>query len=261
MAAAREPSVAMLEAALTDLADAIAYPPADDLSRVVVARLQAAPAPTRRRSMPSRAVAFAIAVVLVVVALLALPAPREAIADWLGIGRDRIVRVNDVPAGLGTTLHLGRESTLAAARRSTPFAVLVPATLDEPGHVFVDEPSPGSVTLLWAAGGALPPVRDLGLGMLLTEIPGSIDEAILQKRLPEGTTLESTTVGGVAAYWIGGPRHELMYLDPHGEPRPDTTRLAANTLIWAVDGVTFRLESALDKAAAVAIASHLKPAG
>jgi hypothetical protein len=95
--------------------------------------------------------------------------------------------------------------------------------------------------------------------VLLTEIPGSTRRELAEKHLGPGTTLETVTVGDVPGYWIAGGPHELLYLDPDGEPRPDTTRLAANTLLWAEDGVTFRLESPLDRAAAVALAEHLSP--
>ena len=54
--------------------------------------------------------------------------------------------------------------------------------------------------------------------------------------------------------------HEFFYLDADGEPQPDTARLAANTLLWERDGVTYRLESALDRDAALAIARQLTPA-
>ena len=48
--------------------------------------------------------------------------------------------------------------------------------------------------------------------------------------------------------------HEFLYLDANGNPQPDTARLAANTLLWERDGVTYRLESALDRDAALALA-------
>ena len=37
----------------------------------------------------------------------------------------------------------------------------------------------------------------------------------------------------------------------------ESVRLAGNTLLWEVDGVSFRFESALDRAAAVAVANSL----
>ena len=72
---------------------------------------------------------------------------------------------------------------------------------------------------------------------------------------------ETVTVGEVPGYWIGGGQHELFYLGPGGTGRPDTTRLAANTLLWSKDGVMFRLESSLDRSAAIDLASQLSPVG
>ena len=72
--------------------------------------------------------------------------------------------------------------------------------------------------------------------------------------MPPGTTIEPVTVDGAAGYWLGNGVHEFFYLDTQGNPQPDTARLAANTLLWERDGVTYRLESALDRDAALALA-------
>ena len=53
-----------------------------------------------------------------------------------------------------------------------------------------------------------------GVGVLLTEMPGSTDRELIEKQLGPDTTLETSTVGDAAAYWIAGGQHELQYLDP-----------------------------------------------
>ncbi len=208
--------------------------------------------------------AIAIAVAVLVVALLALPAPRHAVAEWLGISTVHIVRVDSLPASvgtanLGTTLRLGREVPLDEARRDAPFTVLAPAPLDHPTTTYVDEPVAGAVTLVWPPSDRLPNAGDAGVGLLLTELPGSVEQVLLEKRLDPTTTFEIVTVGDARGYWISGGKHDVTYLGPNGTGRPDTTRLAANTLIWSEDGVVFRMESALDRAAAIDLASHLTP--
>jgi len=255
MAERRLPQVAAIEAALRDLAVHIDHPQTADLSVVVLARLTAAPAPPRSRRPR---VALAAAALLMVV-LLAWPAPRHAVADWLGIGAVRVVRTGDIPAGTGSVLRLGREVSLEEASDRAPFTILGPATMEAPSAIYMGEPSADSVTLLWGEGPDVPGDASTGVGVLLTEMPGSTNRELIEKRLGPGTTFETTTVGEAPAYWIAGGQHELLYVDPYGRTRPDTTRLAANTLLWEQDGVTFRLESRLSRDAAIELAGDLEP--
>jgi hypothetical protein len=201
----------------------------------------------------------AIAAGVLVVVLLALPAPRQALADWLGIGTVRVVHTEQVPDRTGSVLRLGDEVTMDEARRRVPFAILGPARLGTPAAVYAGEPSADSVTLLWGPGPGVPEVAGTGVAVLLTEMAGTTGRALIEKHLGPDTTLETVTVGDNVAYWIAGGQHELWYLDPDDRARPDTTRLAANTLLWEVDGVTFRLESRLERDAAVALARDLEP--
>ena len=144
-------------------------------------------------------------------------------ADWLGIGTVRVVRTEAVPEGAGGELRLGHEVSPDEARRRTPFTILSPASLGAPSAVFAGEPSPGSVSLLWGPGDGVPGVGTTGVSVLLTAMPGSTDHELIEKQLGPGTTLETTVVGDAAAYWIAGGQHELLYLDPDGRLRRDTT--------------------------------------
>ena len=90
------------------------------------------------------------------VVLLAWPAPRHAVADWLGIGAVRVVRTGDVPAGTGSVLRLGREVSLEEASDRAPFTILGPATMEAPSAIYLGEPSADSVTLLWGQGPDVP---------------------------------------------------------------------------------------------------------
>ena len=171
----------------------------------------------------------------------------------------RIVRVDSLPSNIGTTLQLGREVSVNDARDGAPFAVMAPATAGDPAKAYVDEPVAGAVTLAWSPSDRLPEVGDTGVGLLLTELPGSVEQTLLEKRLDPMTSVEVVTVGDVTGYWISGGKHQLTYLGPNGAGRADTTRLAANTLIWSNDGAVFRMESGLDRTTAIELASTLEP--
>jgi hypothetical protein len=246
-----------LRSALADLGDHIDYPHTADLSGAVISRLRAGDA---GRAEPHRRVrALAVAAAVLVVGVVALPAPRHAVADWLGIGGVDVVRVDAIPPNLSTTFQLGREVSVAEAQQIAPFTVMQPSALGPADKVYAGEPSAESVSLAWRPDDQLPEIRDTGVGLLLTEIPATIDQTLLQKRLDASTKVEIVTVGAEPAYWISGGQHELLYLNPDGTVRNDTTRLSANTLVWSSGGVTFRMESNLDRAAAISLASHLEP--
>jgi hypothetical protein len=103
-------------------------------------------------------------------------------------------------------------------------------------------------------------VRDTGIGLLLSEFGGSTNGSLVQKSLGDGTVVEPTKVGDHDAYWITGAPHDFFYLDRNGDPQVDTRRLVTGTtLLWSQDGVTFRMESALARGAAVRLAESLQP--
>ena len=245
-----------LEAALVDLGQHIDHPHGVEVAPTVTARLTV----VDHRSARPRWVPVGIAAAVLLVALLALPAPREALADWLGIGAVRVVRTDQPSEPLGSELRLGRAVSLEEARDRAPFTIVGPPSLGPPSAVYGGEPSIDAVTLLWAPAPGLP-ATESGVGALLTAVPGSTDRALVEKQLGPESALRVISVGDSPAFWIAGGQHELRYLDPEGRTRRDTTRLAANTLLWERDGVTFRLESRLDREAAVELAHDLQPVG
>jgi len=245
-----------LLSALADLGDHVAYPTSRDLSATVVERLRTdAHVPQQRH----RVRAFAVAAAILVIALLALPAPRHAVAEWLGITGVRVVRVPSIPADTGTTLRLGREVSIDEARAAAPFTLMAPSGIGDPTKAYTGEPAAGAVSLVWPPTDRLPQVHAAAVGLLLTEMPGSVEQPLLEKRLGPNASLELVTVGGAPGYWFEGGQHALIYLGPDGSGREDTTRLASNTLLWSRDGVVFRMESSLDRESAVELASHLEP--
>jgi hypothetical protein len=77
------------------------------------------------------------------------------------------------------------------------------------------------------------------------------------KKLIEGDGVDPTNVDGALAFWIDEP-HEISYRGPDGTLHKDTSRLAASTLLWAENGITYRLESDLSMAAATRVAEDLE---
>ena len=86
------------------------------------------------------------------------------------------------------------------------------------------------------------------------------DRDLATKTLGSDTNVEQVVVGDAAGLWIEGADHVFTLLDPTGVPRTETARLAANVLLWSVDGIDFRLELRDGLRDALEIATSLEPA-
>jgi len=223
----------------------------------------------RREGRRLRAlVAAAVILVLGFTAVLILsPTARTAVARFLGLRGVRITvqpTVSVPPVHPGEHLALGQRMSLFEAGSKLPFRVLLPPdhvegiALGAPDAVYLDPYLPtGKVTLVYGERPGLPKTKETGVGMLLAEFRGTLDEPSLQKSIRFGdATVESVVVNGEQGYFIRG-EHAVEYREPSGLTRQDTVRLAGNTLLWERDGVTFRLESSLSKARALAIAERI----
>ena len=190
-----------------------------ELSPAVMARLAAVERPPPR----PRWVPVAIAAAVLVVVLLAFPAPREAVADWLGIGTVRVIRTD-----AGPRRH--RLRTSGSARRSpwTRPAARAPFTdprshraSGPPSAIYAGEPSSDSVTLLWGPG-----ERRAGGGGTRRRRAAHRDARYHRShadREAPGTghdPRDRRRSADEAAYWIAGGQHELQYLDPDGQDAP-----------------------------------------
>ncbi|HUG31453.1 MAG TPA: hypothetical protein VMM14_01060 [Acidimicrobiia bacterium] len=76
--------------------------------------------------------------------------------------------------------------------------------------------------------------------VLLTQRPGG--ETYAAKGLGTGTDATEVVVAGQPGLWIEGAEHTFTLLDPEGNRVAETSRLAANVLLWSGDGVNYRLE-------------------
>src|SRR4051812_13640699 len=157
----------------------------------------------------------------------------------------------------GSGLSLGHLVSLDEARRAAVFPIALPAdpALGPPDASWIDEAS--RVTFVWSARPTLPTVTEPDIGLIVSELSGHIDRGYFEKILAPGTTIEPQAVNGAPGYWISGAVHEFIYVGPDGEPTADSRRLVGDTLAWSVGNVTYRIESAIGREAAVRLAETI----
>jgi hypothetical protein len=226
-----------LERELHELGRAIAVPSTPDLEAAVRRRLRAtAAAPRRLRPLLVLAVVIAVAVV----AGLAVSPARTAILRFFGIGSVQVELVDRLPpVEPGAPLVLGSGLEPAEA----PFRISVPAVLGDPDALYA---SGNVVTLLYGS-----PDR---VRLLVTELGyPALPPEVAKKIVVSGTGVRFVEIRGVEgpALWIEGEPHVL---ELPGAP----ARLAGNTLVWAQDGRTYRIEGAEDLADALLVAESMR---
>lgn len=235
---------------LRALRAAIEWPEAPDVASAVTRRV------AERRLRPRRsrlAIALVVVVLATLLAVLAVPPARTTILDWLGIGGARIVRVDELPSlapepGLEI---LGAPVSVeeAAARAGFPFA-RPPRDEPAPDEIRV---APGiRVSYVWRDGDR---VR-----FLITQFPGSVDDrGLLKKLVGTSTRMEQLEVDGHPAVWLEGGPHVVYFVAPDGSVRDDQGWLAGNTLLVDRDGVTVRVEGALERDDAIDVVQAMYP--
>jgi len=240
-----------LELELVDLGRRLDVPPAPDLAGVVRERLA-----ERRRFPVRRAIVLAFAVLaLALGAAMAVPPARSAILEWLGLSGVRIERVQELPPvppppAAGASLGLGERTTLGRAGERVDFALVVPAELGRPDEVWLDPAVPGgAVTFVY---------RRAGKTFLFAQFRGSTDPGLIKKTLEPGTRVEPVEMNGEPGYWLAGKPHVFAFQDADGESRPETIRLAGNTLLWERGELTLRLEADATKEQALRIARSVR---
>ena len=203
---------------LRSTASEVDWPEAPHVANRVGAQIRA---PRRRLRWLAPAAALAVIIALV-------PPAREAVGNVLNAAGVTIA-FGDSAGEQIADLDLGEAVGLADIQ--TDFEVRVPASLPPPDHVFSDGPA---VHMVWVDAGEV--------DVLVSQRSGETGYAT--KTLGSDTTIEPVDVGGVPGIWIEGADHAFTLVDPSGIPRPETTRLAENVLLWSIDGVDYRLELA-----------------
>lgn len=278
-----------LEAALRRLAPAIDWPSAGgdpdgpDLAAAVRARMEAAPGsagpvlPTREPRprwrwtwRPARR-----ALVLALVALLAL----AAIAGAIGFGLPGLRLIfggaevspavsappsldpsrSPAPGPPGAAMGLGDLVELADLDARAQFSVAWPSdpSIGPPDAAYIDEGKGGLVSLVWASTPDLPATLEPGVGLLLSQFRGDVDEAFFAKALNGETTVELVLVGDDRAYWLKGDPHMLFWEGPSG-PVHDERRWVGDALLWSNGAITYRLETSLGRDEAIRLAESLE---
>ncbi len=240
-----------LERALLAIGNELDVPDAPDVVPAVLERIGP------RRRFPGlgtrRRVALAVALVLLaaIAATLAVPPARSALLRILQIGGERIEIVEslpEVPAQPDLELILGQRVTLDEARELTGLDV---RELEEPPDgVYV-----GDRDTVWFLYGT---PRDPRL-LVAQTAHLDVDEGIAMKKLAEaGTTIEDVDVDGSPGLFLSGDPHLVLLFDEFGDPVWETARLARDVLVWADDGVTYRLEGELTRGEALELAESLR---
>lgn len=258
-----------LKRSLSRLGPRVDFPKGARLARAVHDRLESSRPSFKSRiilAWPRPALYGAAAVLwvaLVAGTLLISPIAREAVADLLGL-RGVGIRYGETPPAPKATspdLGLGERVTLNEAISSASFRVSRPTLpeLAQPDEIFFsDEITDGQVAFLYAPSATLPPTTNPRVGLLFTQFLGSLQQDLMGKVVGSGTRLEQVVVQGIPGVWLEGNPHHFFYVDEEGKARQETIRLAGNTLLWERNGITFRLESALEKADVLRIAASVQ---
>ena len=207
-----------LELELRDLAAHLDVPPTPPLAGAVLARVT-----RRRRSRRLVAVAVAFGVVALAVAF-AVPGSRAGLLRFFHLRGASVTLVDKLPP-LETHRSLGQPIALGQAS----FRLLLPSGR-RPEEVYAGD---GGYWLRYP-------------GLLLFELESGAGADIVKKATLATTDVEYVQVHGEPGIWIG--RHHALYL-PGGPPVA-----AGHALIWQHGPLTLRLEAAVGREHALAIA-------
>jgi hypothetical protein len=268
----------------------LAWPATPDLAGRVTAALEARPARTDRTtgvlgrlreligagavSVPGGRRIARRSLAIAVVALLAIAVAAAAIGlgvpgiriDLRPVATPTVTPATSAPGPSSSTAAAGESPTIRAtppgqelgptvsldqARSGIGFGLLVPTATGytDPAEVHLTGAQPFSrVSFRYPDG------------TLLTQFLGEIEPDAFQKIVGGGTTVEPVRVGTSDGYWIAGAPHELFlsYRDPDGLVRWQQVTVTGNVLLWQTGTVTLRLETPLDRAAAIAVATSLR---
>ncbi len=249
------------------------YPQTPDIAGFVTAHLQ----PVTKHRFFSRTLAWSLTLIVVLfLSLMLIPPARAAILEFIQIGIVRIfprsveptaeaprtatpesiAPVTAAPYLESSTLlidlsRLAGERTLPQAQNlvASYYPILLPThppDLGAPDHVFVQDADGAMSILVW-----LDPNDPEKILMSLHIIP----EGSWAIHKAEPVVIQETEVNGQRAVWAVGP-YPLRLSNGDLE---FMRLIDGHVLIWAVDDVTYRLESNLSMEEAIKIAESLQP--
>jgi hypothetical protein len=223
---------------LRDLGRRLDVPPTPDVTTAVLNRLDEPP-PSPRRRVPRLVTAAIAALLALATAMVVSPAVRAAVFDLLRIGGVDIHQNEPAPTPTAETPLGDRDLSLAEAREAVDFALRLPAGLGEPDTVRVTDDR--VVTMSFGE------VR-------VDQFDGGLDPIF--EKFAMADDIHRISVGDRPGIWVDRP-HVVVYTDEDGVTREEGARLAASTLIWEDDGVTYRVEGDLTQPEALAIAESM----
>jgi hypothetical protein len=184
-----------------------------------------------------------------------------AIADWLGVGGIAVQQVPEVPGpSPERELELGVPATALHVTAVLGFRAGSPSALGEPDSVWLNaETATPVVSFVYSATDELPATPG-GAGALFQVFSAPLArDLVFTKFATAGVRIERVSVGGAPGLWLQG-EHGIAVVEGQDGPMIaiHRTRLAANTLVWESDGVTYRLESKLSRDAAVKVAGTVR---
>jgi len=256
---------------LHSIASGMEYPGTPDIAGSVTTRLRTA---TRPR-FNSKALAWSLTIILVLCSsLMLIPPARAAIIEFIQIGVVRIfpqpveptvesIRTAmpeiitpstatpgaSMPSLLPLLENIAGETKLTNAQQMAEYPILLPAYPPElglPNHVYVQDADGAMTILVWVA-----PQQPEQVVLSLHFIPSG--SWAINKMGPK--VIQEVNVGGQRAIWAEGPYPLRM----RGGDLQFTRLIEGHVLIWAVDDVTYRLETELSLEEAVKIAESLEP--
>lgn len=251
-----EQQMSQFGAQLRVQAQGLDYPPTPDLASAFLRKVA--------QQRPARRFAWALVATLVVLAsLLAVPDVRARILEFLQIGAVRIFLPQEtdqlapsaaatqtmtptrLPEGLiDSELDLDGETSLEAARAAVDFPINLPQYpegIENPDRVFLQGAQGGQfVVLVWLDD-------EQQIEIVLYVIGEGIE---LSKGPPE--VIEVVEVDGALAIWTTG--EYILTIEGYQQPMKF---VRGPVLIWAKDGITYRLEIDLPLEQMVLIAESI----
>ena len=252
---ADRPMTDELEAALATLGGDPAFPATPAFGEAVTGRLTSERAAGARPRLPSRAL-WSRRRVLVLATIGLLAALALAAAARLAIGTIAIRVQPGVtpspslapvePDALGDPLPAREAVALAGFEPSLPSG-------PPPDEVYVVDSPFGDPGLIyaWRPSATYPVLPGTEWGLVLIAFQG--DDETVVKTVQRFEDVHDASVNGERALWIPVPH----VLEIETDAGFETFSVRGNVLIWEVADVTYRLETSLDRASAIALAESM----
>jgi len=241
-----------LEAALATMGGDLAFPATPAFGEAVTARLTSEREAGARPRLPSRAL-WSRRRVLVLATIGLLAALALAAAARLAVGTIEFrVQPGVTPSPALPPVEPDVLGDPLPAREAVALAGFEPALPSgaPPDEVYVVDSPFGDPGLIyaWRPSASYPTLPGTEWGLVLIAFQG--DDETVVKTVQRFEDLHDATVNGERAWWIPVPH----VLEIETDAGFETFSVRGNVLIWEVADVTYRLETSLDRASAIALA-------